>query len=118
MVSARFKVHEDLGAHMRSLDTALRVAEEHDVQVALHTDGLNENLSVADTLAVIDGRACTPITSRAAAAGTSPTCSTLAGVAERHRLLDQPDAPLRSRRDRRARGDDRRRPRPSARAAR
>ena len=51
-----FKVHEDMGAHTRALDTALRVAEEHDVQVALHTDGLNECLSVADTLRVLDGR--------------------------------------------------------------
>jgi urease subunit alpha len=51
-----FKVHEDMGAHGRALDTALRVADEHDVQVALHTDGLNESLSVEDTLAVLEGR--------------------------------------------------------------
>nr|WP_256178704.1 urease subunit alpha [Kitasatospora aureofaciens] len=51
-----FKVHEDMGAHTRALDTALRVAEGHDVQVALHTDGLNECLSVEDTLAVLEGR--------------------------------------------------------------
>ncbi|MFE0465397.1 amidohydrolase family protein, partial [Kitasatospora sp. NPDC058965] len=51
-----FKVHEDMGAHTRALDTALRVAEQYDVQVALHTDGLNECLSVEDTLAVLEGR--------------------------------------------------------------
>ncbi|MGW0291540.1 urease subunit alpha [Streptomyces tuirus] len=51
-----FKVHEDMGAHTRALDTALRVAEEHDVQVALHSDGLNECLSVEDTLRVLEGR--------------------------------------------------------------
>jgi urease subunit alpha len=51
-----FKVHEDLGAHPRAIDTALRVADDHDVQVAIHTDGLNETLSVQDTLAVLDGR--------------------------------------------------------------
>ncbi len=51
-----FKVHEDLGAHTRALDTALTVADEYDVQVALHTDGLNECLSVEDTLAVLGGR--------------------------------------------------------------
>jgi urease subunit alpha len=51
-----FKVHEDMGAHARALDTALTVAEEHDVQVALHTDGINEALSVEDTLAVLAGR--------------------------------------------------------------
>ena len=51
-----FKVHEDTGAHLRSLDTCLDVAEEFDVQVAVHTDGLNEGLSVDDTLAVSAGR--------------------------------------------------------------
>ncbi len=51
-----FKVHEDMGAHGRALDTALTVAEEHDVQVALHTDGINEALSVEDTLSVLQGR--------------------------------------------------------------
>src|SRR6185437_13068112 len=51
-----FKVHEDMGAHARALDTALRVAEDFDVQVAVHTDGLNEALSVEDTLSVLEGR--------------------------------------------------------------
>ena len=51
-----FKVHEDLGAHPRCLDTALTVADAYDVQVALHTDGLNEAGCVADTLAVAGGR--------------------------------------------------------------
>jgi urease subunit alpha len=51
-----FKVHEDIGAHTRALDSALTAAEEYDVQVALHTDGLNECLAVEDTLAVLDGR--------------------------------------------------------------
>ncbi len=69
-----FKVHEDMGAHARALDTALRVAEDHDVQVALHTDGINESLSVEDTLAVLEGRTITPSTSRAAAGDTCPTC--------------------------------------------
>ena len=113
-----FKVHEDLGAHMRSLDTALRVADEHDVQVALHTDGLNESLSVDDTLAVLDGRVVHAYHVEGCGGGHVPDVLTLAGVAERHRVLDQPDAALRPRRDRRARGDDRRRPRASARAAR
>jgi len=51
-----FKVHEDIGAHTRALDSALVAAEEYDVQVALHTDGLNECLAVEDTLAVLEGR--------------------------------------------------------------
>jgi urease subunit alpha len=51
-----FKVHEDIGAHASALDTALTAAEDYDVQVALHSDGLNECLAVEDTLAVLAGR--------------------------------------------------------------
>lgn len=51
-----YKVHEDTGAHHRTLDTALTFADEHDVAIALHTDGLNELLNVDDTIKVIDGR--------------------------------------------------------------
>jgi urease subunit alpha len=75
-----FKVHEDLGAHLRSLDTALRVADEHDVQVAIHTDGLNENLSVADTLAVLDGRVVHAYHVEGCGGGHVPDVLTLAGV--------------------------------------
>jgi urease subunit alpha len=75
-----FKVHEDTGAHTRALDTALRVAEEHDVQVALHTDGLNECLSVADTLAVLDGRTIHAFHVEGCGGGHVPDVLTLAGV--------------------------------------
>jgi urease subunit alpha len=54
--AAGLKIHEDVGAHATALDTALEVAERYDVQVAVHTDGLNECLSVEDTLAVLAGR--------------------------------------------------------------
>ena len=67
-----FKVHEDMGAHTRALDTALTVAEQYDVQVALHTDGLNECLSVDDTLRVLRAAPFTPSTSRAAAVAMCP----------------------------------------------
>ena len=75
-----FKVHEDMGAHTRALDTALRVAEEHDVQVALHTDGLNECLSVEDTLAVLDGRTIHAFHIEGCGGGHVPNVLTLAGV--------------------------------------
>lgn len=75
-----FKVHEDTGAHGRALDTALRVAEEHDVQVALHTDGLNECLSVADTLAVLDGRTIHAFHVEGCGGGHVPDVLSLAGV--------------------------------------
>ena len=75
-----FKVHEDMGAHARALDTALRVADEYDVQVALHTDGLNENLSVEDTLAVLDGRTIHAFHIEGCGGGHVPNVLRLAGV--------------------------------------
>lgn len=75
-----FKVHEDTGAHLRTLDTALAVAEEYDVQVALHTDGLNEGLTVADTLAVLDGRAVHAYHVEGCGGGHTPDVLSLAGV--------------------------------------
>ena len=56
------------------------MAEEYDVQVALHTDGLNEAGCVSRTPSRWPGAGySTPSTSRAAAAGTCPTCCELAG---------------------------------------
>jgi urease subunit alpha len=74
-----FKVHEDLGAHTRALDTALNVADEYDVQVALHTDGLNECLSVEDTLAVLDGRTIHAFHIEGCGGGHVPNVLRLAG---------------------------------------
>jgi urease subunit alpha len=74
-----FKVHEDTGAHLRSLDTCLTVADEHDVQVAVHTDGLNEGLSVHDTLAVADGRVFHAFHVEGCGGGHTPDVLELAG---------------------------------------
>ncbi|MFF9510755.1 urease subunit alpha [Streptomyces sp. NPDC014724] len=75
-----FKVHEDMGAHTRALDTALRVAEDHDVQVALHSDGLNECLSVEDTLRVLEGRTIHAFHIEGCGGGHVPNVLKMAGV--------------------------------------
>ncbi|MFE4482893.1 urease subunit alpha, partial [Kitasatospora sp. NPDC056789] len=75
-----FKVHEDMGAHTRALDTALSVAEAHDVQVALHTDGLNECLSVEDTLKVLEGRTIHAFHIEGCGGGHVPNVLKMAGV--------------------------------------
>ena len=75
-----FKVHEDMGAHTRALDTALNVAEVFDVQVALHTDGLNECLSVEDTLRVLAGRTIHAFHIEGCGGGHVPNVLKLAGV--------------------------------------
>ena len=59
---------------------AWRVADEHDVQVAVHTDGLNEGLSVDDTLAVSDGRVFHAYHVEGCGGGHTPDVLRLAGV--------------------------------------
>ncbi len=51
------KIHEDLGAFPSVVDCCLSVAEQMDVGVAMHMDGLNESAELSDTLAAIAGRA-------------------------------------------------------------
>jgi urease subunit alpha len=51
-----FKVHEDYGASPALIDATLRFADEHDVSVSLHTDGLHETAELEDTVAAIAGR--------------------------------------------------------------
>ena len=51
------KIHEDLGAFPSVIDCCLSVAEQMDVSVAMHTDGLNESVELGDTIAAIAGRA-------------------------------------------------------------
>jgi urease subunit alpha len=51
------KIHEDWGAYPEVIDEVLRVADAHDVQVCLHTDGLNESCELGDTVEAIGGRA-------------------------------------------------------------
>ncbi|MGH2497967.1 MAG: urease subunit alpha [Ktedonobacteraceae bacterium] len=50
------KIHEDLGAFPAVIDCCLSVAEQMDVGVAMHTDGLNESMELSDTIAAINGR--------------------------------------------------------------
>jgi urease subunit alpha len=51
------KIHEDWGAYPEVIDEVLRTADAHDVQVCLHTDGLNESCELRDTVDAIAGRA-------------------------------------------------------------
>ncbi|WP_370290032.1 urease subunit alpha [Nocardioides sp.] len=74
-----FKVHEDIGAHARALDSALTAAEAFDVQVALHSDGLNECLAVEDTVAVLEGRTIHAFHVEGCGGGHVPNVMRLAG---------------------------------------
>jgi urease subunit alpha len=50
------KVHEDYAGYPSVIDQALNVAEAYDVQIAMHTDGLNESCELDETVAAIAGR--------------------------------------------------------------
>jgi len=73
------KIHEDVGAHATALEMALRVADEHDVQLCVHTDGLNECLTVDDTLALIGGRTLHAYHIEGTGGGHAPDVMRLAG---------------------------------------
>jgi len=77
--AAGFKLHEDWGTTPAAIDACLRVAEEADVQVALHSDTLNEMGFVEDTLAAIAGRAIHAYHTEGAGGGHAPDIITVAG---------------------------------------
>ena len=54
--NAGLKVHEDVGAFPAVIDACLSIADETGVQVAIHTDGLNEAGSLRETVSAIAGR--------------------------------------------------------------
>ena len=75
-----YKVHEDWGSTPAAIDAALRGADEWGLQVALHSDSLNEAGYVASTIAAIDGRSISAFHVEGAGGGHSPDIMTLAGL--------------------------------------
>ena len=69
------KLHEDWGTTPQAIDTCLSIAEETDVQVAIHTDTLNESGFVEETLKAINGRTIIPTIRRGPVAGMLLTLS-------------------------------------------
>lgn len=66
------KLHEDWGTTPASIDNCLTVAEKYDVQVAIHTDTLNESGFVEDTLAAFKGRTIHTFHTEGAGGGHAP----------------------------------------------
>ncbi len=66
------KLHEDWGTTPAAIDTCLNVADEFDIQVAIHTDTLNESGFVEDTLRAIGGRAIHTYHTEGAGGGHAP----------------------------------------------
>ena len=66
------KLHEDWGTTPASIDTCLAVADKYDVQVAIHTDTLNESGFVDDTIAAFKGRTIHTYHTEGAGGGHAP----------------------------------------------
>ena len=66
------KLHEDWGTTPAAIDNCLNVAEKYDVQVAIHTDTLNESGFVDDTIKAFQGRAIHTYHTEGAGGGHAP----------------------------------------------
>ncbi|MBO1075632.1 urease subunit alpha [Roseomonas marmotae] len=66
------KLHEDWGTTPKAIDTCLRVADKFDIQIAIHTDTLNESGFVEDTIKAIGGRAIQAFHTEGAGGGHAP----------------------------------------------
>ena len=73
------KLHEDWGTTPAAISTCLDVADDHDVQVAIHTDTLNEAGFVEDTIAAIGGRTIHTFHTEGAGGGHAPDILRIAG---------------------------------------
>jgi len=73
------KLHEDWGSTAAAINTCLKVADLYDVQVAIHTDTLNEGGFVEDTLKAIDGRVIHTYHTEGAGGGHAPDIIKAAG---------------------------------------
>lgn len=76
--AAAYKVHEDWGSTPAAIDAALRAADEHGLQVALHSDSLNEAGYVDSTLRAIGGRSIHAFHTEGAGGGHAPDIMTIA----------------------------------------
>jgi len=79
--AAGLKIHEDWAATPGAIDRALQVADTFDVQVAIHTDTLNEAGFVDSTIAAIDGRVIHTFHTEGAGGGHAPDILKMAGLA-------------------------------------
>jgi len=75
------KLHEDWGTTPAAIDNCLDVAERHDVQVAIHTDTLNESGFVEDTVAAFRGRTIHTYHTEGAGGGHAPDIIRVCGEA-------------------------------------
>jgi urease subunit alpha len=78
--AAGYKVHEDWGSTPAAIDASLRAAEEWGLQVALHSDSLNEAGFVESTIAAIAGRSIHAFHVEGAGGGHAPDILSIASL--------------------------------------
>src|SRR6266480_2934939 len=74
------KLHEDWGTTPAAIDCCLAVADDHDVQVMIHTDTLNESGFVEDTIEAFKGRTIHAFHTEGAGGGHAPDIIKIAGL--------------------------------------
>jgi urease subunit alpha len=74
------KLHEDWGTTPAAIDCCLSVADDHDVQVMIHSDTLNESGFVEDTIAAFKGRTIHAFHTEGAGGGHAPDIIKVAGL--------------------------------------
>src|SRR5215468_6217537 len=74
------KVHEDYAGYPSIIDQALSVAEAYDIQIAMHTDGMNESCELHETVAAIGGRTIHAYHVEGIGGGHAPDILAIAGV--------------------------------------
>ena len=75
------KIHEDWGSTPAAIRASMTAADKYDVQVAIHTDTLNESGYVEDTIAAIDGRTIHTYHTEGAGGGHAPDLLKVASMA-------------------------------------
>ncbi len=74
------KLHEDWGTTPAAIDNCLSVADEHDIQVMIHTDTLNESGFVEDTVSAFKGRTIHAFHTEGAGGGHAPDIIKVCGL--------------------------------------
>jgi urease subunit alpha len=74
------KLHEDWGTTPAAIDCCMSVADQYDIQVAIHTDTLNESGFVEDTIAAIKGRTIHTYHTEGAGGGHAPDIIRMASL--------------------------------------
>src|SRR6202522_155208 len=74
------KLHEDWGTTPAAIDCCLSVADDHDIQVMIHTDTLNESGFVEDTIKAFKGRTIHAFHTEGAGGGHAPDIMKIAGL--------------------------------------